>query len=144
MPEHCMVCDRLGWWRRGENPYFIAEFTHSVLVVGDHQYHRGYCVLLLKDHVRDLHELPPEVQAATFADLMRATDAIVKTFQPDKMNHACLGNAVPHNHWHLMPRYASDPNFMEPPFTHAAEFKSHMIDAETARKLAAQIRANLS
>ncbi|MFN8449526.1 MAG: HIT family protein [Anaerolineae bacterium] len=138
-----MVCDRLGWWRSGENPYFIAEFEHSILVVGDHQYHRGYCVLLLKDHVRDLHQLPPDVQVSTFQDLMRATDALVRTFHPDKMNHACLGNAVPHNHWHIMPRYASDPHFNDPPFVHAAEFKNFMIDAETARKIAAEIRANL-
>lgn len=139
-----MVCDRLGWWRSGENPYFIAEFDHSIFVVGDHQYHRGYCVLLLKDHVRDLHELPPDVQLSTFQDLMRATNAVVKTFHPDKMNHACLGNGVPHNHWHIIPRYASDPHFMEPPFTQGAEFKQYLIDVETARKLAAEIRANLS
>jgi diadenosine tetraphosphate (Ap4A) HIT family hydrolase len=94
--------------------------------------------------VRDLHELSPEVQAATFADLMRSTDAVVKTFQPDKVNHACLGNAVPHNHWHIIPRYLSDPNFKDSPFTHVSEFKSSIIDAETARKLAAQVRANLT
>jgi diadenosine tetraphosphate (Ap4A) HIT family hydrolase len=139
-----MICDRLDWWRNGENPYFIAEFQHSILVVGDHQYHHGYCVLLLKEHMRDLHELPTEVQVVTFQDLMQATAAVAKTFQPDKMNHACLGNAVPHNHWHIMPRYTSDPHFTEPPFMHAAEFKNYLIDADKARQIAAQIRMNLS
>lgn len=139
-----MICERLAWWRAGENPYFIAEFPYTVLVVGDHQYFPGYCVLLLKEHKRDLHELTPEVQVSMFGDLMRATDAVVKTYQPDKMNHACLGNAVPHNHWHIMPRYASEPSYLSHPFSHAAEFNNHLINAETAREIAARIRANLS
>ncbi len=144
MSETCLICERVAQWRAGQNPYFIAEFEHSIFVVGNHQFHRGYTLLLFKDHVRDLHELAPDVQAALFRELMTATDAIVKTFQPDKMNHLCLGNEVPHIHWHLFPRYASDPDHLQQPFAQAAEFKNHLIDAETARKIAAEIRANLT
>jgi len=143
MTDDCMICERLALWRAGNNPYFIAEFEHSILVVGDHQYHRGYCVLLYKDHIRDLHNLPPEAQIGVFRDLMTATNAVVKTFQPDKMNHASFGNVVPHIHWHIIPRYLADPHFLDEPFAHGAEFAQYTTSPETARRLAAEVRAHL-
>jgi diadenosine tetraphosphate (Ap4A) HIT family hydrolase len=143
MSDSCLICERIALARAGQNPYFITEYEYSILVVGDHQYYHGYAVLLLKDHVRDLHDLAPEVQAGMFRELMRATNAVVKTFAPDKMNHLCLGNVVPHIHWHLMPRYLSDPNFLRDPFAQSGEFKNHEIDGETAREIAAKVRANL-
>ena len=139
-----MICDRLGWWRNGENPYFIAEFNHSILVVCDLQYHRGYTLILLKEHLRELHELPLNVQEGLFREMMVATNAVVKTYHPDKMNHLCLGNAEPHIHWHIIPRYVSDPFYHQQPFAPAAEFDNYRIDAEMARKMADEIRANLT
>ena len=35
--------------------------------------------------------------------------AIEAAFRPVKMNYETLGNAVPHLHTHVMPRYADDP-----------------------------------
>ena len=34
--------------------------------------------------------------------------------QPDKINLASLGNAVPHLHWHVIPRFRGDPHFPSP------------------------------
>jgi len=30
------------------------------------------------------------------------------------MNLASLGNAVPHLHWHIVPRFGDDPHFPQP------------------------------
>jgi diadenosine tetraphosphate (Ap4A) HIT family hydrolase len=30
---------------------------------------------------------------------------------PEKINLASLGNAVPHLHWHIIPRFSDDPHF---------------------------------
>lgn len=142
--EHgCTICDRLAHYQTGLNPYCIHEFEHSIFVIGDHQYHRGYAQVILKQHVIELHELVPSVQAAHFQEVMIATDALVKTFQPSKMNHACYGNLDPHLHWHLFPRYTSDPDHQKQPWLHAAEFPHHRIDESTARELAARVRAHL-
>lgn len=140
---HCTICGHLALCRAGQSPYFIHEFEHSFFVIGEHQYHRGYAQVVLKEHVIELHALPPAVQAAHFREVMLATDALVKTFQPSKMNHACYGNLDPHLHWHLFPRYTSDPDHHKQPWLHAAEFPQHRIDASTARTLAARVRANL-
>src|SRR4030042_2626076 len=102
MPEaaDCVICERIALWRKGANPYFIHEFKHSIFVVGDHQFHEGYSLVLLKKHVSEMHELPDKVQAALFKEVVTAARALVATFHPWKMNYSCFGNAEPHVHWH--------------------------------------------
>jgi len=142
-PAPCLICDRVRLCREGQSPYFIHEFAHSYFVIGDHQYHPGYALVLLKDHVRELHDLPPALQTALFGEVMAATQSLVETFRPWKMNHACYGNAEAHVHWHLFPRYDTLPDHRNNPWLHAAEFAAHVIDPDTARDLAGRVRANL-
>ena len=94
--------------------------------------------------MRELHELEPSAHLALSGELMTAGRAVVETFGPWKMNYACYGNLDPHVHWHLFPRYDSEPDHLHHPWLRAAEFKDHLIDAEAARELAARIRANLT
>ena len=139
----CSICQRVARWRDGRNAHFVHEFEHSVLFVGDHQFHRGYCLLLLKEHVRELHELEPAVYRALSDDLITAGRAIVGAYGPWKMNYSCYGNVDPHIHWHLFPRYDSEPDHLNHPWLHAAEFKDHLIDEETARGVSARISGHL-
>ena len=139
----CSICQRVSLWREGRSAHFVQEFEQSVLVVGDHQFHRGYCLLLLKEHVRELHELEPGAYMALSRELLAAGRAVAETFRPWKMNYSCYGNVDPHIHWHLFPRYDSEPDHLNHPWLHAPEFKDHPTDEETARDLAARIRANL-
>jgi diadenosine tetraphosphate (Ap4A) HIT family hydrolase len=141
--QPCSICQRISLWQSGHNPFVIHEFENSILIVGDHQFHKGYSLLLLKEHVRELHELTPAVQAALFRELMQAGRALVNTFNPWKMNYSCYGNLDPHIHWHLFPRYETEPDHMNHPWLHSAEFKEHLIDSQTALSLADSIRANL-
>jgi diadenosine tetraphosphate (Ap4A) HIT family hydrolase len=41
--------------------------------------------------------------------VLRAGRAIETALQPLKMNYTLLGNALPHLHTHVIPRYADDP-----------------------------------
>ncbi|WP_375509590.1 HIT family protein [uncultured Nostoc sp.] len=108
--EPCLICERVTLERSGQNPYFIHEFEHSILVIGNHQFYRRYSLILLKKHIRELHELPPPIQSALFQEVMLSGQVIVNAFSPWKINHACYGNSEPDIHWHLFPRYESDPD----------------------------------
>lgn len=140
----CPMCERVAvLLHGGDNPFLIHEFEHTLFVVGDHQFFRGYSMLLLKKHERELHQLKSNVQSAVFAELMTAARGVADTFKPWKMNYSCYGNVVPHIHWHLFPRYDSDPNREQVPWFYADEFKKHLIDAQTAQNTAVKIKENL-
>jgi diadenosine tetraphosphate (Ap4A) HIT family hydrolase len=58
--------------------------------------------------IEDLHQLPPE-QFAEVAFLIREVSQFVEeTFQPDKLNVACIGNIVRQLHIHVVGRTAND------------------------------------
>jgi diadenosine tetraphosphate (Ap4A) HIT family hydrolase len=69
--------------------------------------------------------------------------ALLATFRPWKMNYSCFGNAEPHVHWHLMPRYVFDADRRKQPWLHVTEFKDHLIGETEARALAESIRAHI-
>jgi diadenosine tetraphosphate (Ap4A) HIT family hydrolase len=142
--DACLVCERVALARAGQSPYLVAEMEHSIFVVGDSQWHRGYAVVALKEHVREPFHLSPHAQREHFREVMRAAEAIEKTFQPVKMNFSCYGNAAPHVHWHLVPRYADDPHPGMDPWEDIDRFGEQLVSPEQAREIAAQIRRNFA
>jgi diadenosine tetraphosphate (Ap4A) HIT family hydrolase len=141
--KNCDGCSRIHAAAEGNNPHLIHEFDSSLLFLGDHQYFEGYCVLMLKRHVRELHELEPMEYQRLMEELIQATRAVDAAFRPWKLNHSCLGNALPHIHWHIMPRYESDPDRMHNPWFNMDDFKNHVPDQERRETLIAKIRAEL-
>jgi len=137
----CAICDRLA--QITQDKALVHEFANSYLLLGNHQYYQGYCILLFKKHIRELHELDAGTQTALNAELMQATQAIVKAFNPWKMNHACLGNQDEHIHWHIIPRYLSDPDHKQHPWLHADEFCHHIADDNEMKSAIAAIRKHL-
>ena len=76
--------------------------------------------------------------------VMIATNALVKSFHPSKMNPASYGNLNPRLHWHLFPRDSSDSDPRKQPWLNAAEFpEPHLIDERSSHELATRVRANL-
>jgi diadenosine tetraphosphate (Ap4A) HIT family hydrolase len=70
----------------------------------------GYTVVVwTRPHVVEPTELADDDAAAYWADVMDAGRLLAAHFQPVKMNYQTLGNALPHLHTHLIPRYADDP-----------------------------------
>ncbi len=102
------LCEKIEMIKKGEHPGFVHEFESSYLVVGDHQFYDGYCLLITKTCVRELHELDRDEYNNVCDELYLASVAINKAFKPWKLNHMCLGNQDPHIHWHILPRYESD------------------------------------
>jgi len=141
--DTCQICDRVALAKAETNPFLIHEFEHSYFVLGDHQYFKGYSLVLLKDHVRELHELSHEVQQALFQEVMAAGKAVFETFHPWKMNYSCYGNGEPHVHWHIFPRYESEPDHHRQPWLHSAEFKGHLVSEAERASLIEGIRGNL-
>ena len=140
----CLICERVALAKEGRNPHVIAEMDYSYFVVGDHQFHEGYALVLLKEHIREPFELSPDVQREHFREVMRAAEALNTTFQPRKLNFSCYGNAEPHVHWHIVPRYEDDPHPGKDPWQDIARFGERTITADQAREIATEIRGNFA
>jgi diadenosine tetraphosphate (Ap4A) HIT family hydrolase len=105
----CPLCETIARARRSDHSLFIAELGESVVLLGENQGCPGWCVLVLKDHHEHLADLPLARQARLFEDVARAAAAIRRVLGPVRINYECLGNQVPHIHWHVIPRHADDP-----------------------------------
>ncbi len=137
----CLLCERIKLASEGKYPYVIHEFKHSFLMLGEHQFFRGYSVLVLKQHHREMTDIPQIEQAEFFQEMMLASKILDSVFKPKKMNMCSLGNRVDHVHWHFFPRYADDPQFFDPPWLRMQLFDSAKVGALEAAEIIHNIRA---
>ncbi len=69
----------------------------------------GYAIAIWKDgHVAEPMDLDRAAAAGYWQDLLDAARAIRSHYDPAKLNFETLGNAVPHLHTHVLPRYLDD------------------------------------
>ena len=85
-------------------------------------------------------ELTAEERAAYFEDVARVARAIMKAFNPDKVNYGAYGDTGHHLHFHLCPKYKDE-------FEWGGVFlmnpdKKYLTDAEYAEMIE-KIKANL-
>jgi len=114
--EHCPLCEAIAYvpLRGCTEPtnahgITIADLSMGRLRLNANQGVKGYCVLICHKHVREPYDLSATNYTLYFEDMMRAARALEKVFQPVKMNFEILGNAGPHLHCHIKPRYYGDP-----------------------------------
>jgi diadenosine tetraphosphate (Ap4A) HIT family hydrolase len=146
MPEGCEICERIARFT-ADNPYLIAELETGYAVLADNQYYRGYTIFLAKQCVPELHDLPPDVRARFLTEMAQVAEAVFRAFEPRKLNYELLGNSVSHLHWHLVPRYADDPNPQWPIWSNKAFVDAPRrteIDPEELASLRERVRRALT
>jgi diadenosine tetraphosphate (Ap4A) HIT family hydrolase len=103
--EGCELCERPG----GEDIW--ADDLCRVVRVADSPDYPGFCRVIWQAHVREMTDLAAADRRHLMA-LVFATEAALRvSFRPHKINLASLGNAVPHLHWHVIPRFSDDRHF---------------------------------
>ena len=135
----CTFCNKLHEENFLESAFIVREFAHSYLMVGDHQTFPGYCVLFLKEHVKEAFDLKGQKQIEVYQELMLAAKAVKEAFHAEKINLSNYGNMTPHQHWHIFPRQTSDRNWPNPPWTLMPEF----IENPTTPEKASEVRKKI-
>ena len=141
---NCPLCQRVEDTRQHNYPYLIHEFKNSYLYLGEHQFYKGYCVLVSKTHYREMTDLSKELRDDFFSEMMKAHELIERTFKPKKMNMCSLGNVVDHIHWHFFPRYEEDKNFKNPPWLQMDQFQNALVAPTERDKLIEMMKEHLS
>jgi diadenosine tetraphosphate (Ap4A) HIT family hydrolase len=145
--QRCGICGLIERCRAGNFADFVAELPHSYVILGDAQFYRGYCVVLAKCHFSEIHLMPPDEARALFDETVAVGRAIATATRPLKLNYECLGNLEPHIHWHIFPRFETDPMRAAPVWMRSeAERKVALADSDRSgltQALGAQLRREI-
>jgi diadenosine tetraphosphate (Ap4A) HIT family hydrolase len=133
------MCDKYG---AAGGPLHIAELEASRIFLNEDQFFPGYVLLVLRRHVTELYDLSVAERATLMEEVSRVAQALARVFRPVKMNYELLGNLVPHIHWHLVPRLATDPGLRGPIWT--VEHQPAPLPPAAARERIEAIRRALA
>ena len=98
--------------------YVVERTEHTVTLLNLYPYNNGHLLVAPKLHVARLDQLTPAAEielARTITRMVRALEAVLR---PDGFNiglnlGVAAGAGVPeHLHWHVVPRWNADTNFM--------------------------------
>ena len=109
MPD-CIFCKII----RGEIPCAKLFENEDVIAFLDIAPARpGHTLILPKLHAATLFDLPPELGTAVVAAIQKVGTAVMEATGATGLNvfqnnFPAAGQAVPHLHWHLIPRHEDD------------------------------------
>lgn len=92
--------------RAAENPTVICWVRSGWVVIGDTQFHPGYCLLLADPVVSDLHAMAHEDRVQFLSDMAHLGEVVLRLTGAARINYEMLGNVEPALHAHVFPRYA--------------------------------------
>jgi ATP adenylyltransferase len=118
-PAGCIFCDFPASPPSDDRKHLIVHRAeHAFVILNRFPYTSGHLMVVPRRHGADLDALPP-VEWAGLQELLRKAAAVLRaTYRPDGLNVGMnLGRAggagiVDHLHWHLVPRWLGDNNFM--------------------------------
>lgn len=112
--------------------YRVRRLASCTLYLARDQRFHGTCRAIYdRRHVNRIDELTAGEWQELAQDLWRAQRALMRTVHSEHINLASLGNEVPHLHWHLIPRYRSDPLWGAPIWRAGATPEAPRLLAET-------------
>jgi ATP adenylyltransferase len=131
--EGCIFCAK----RLQENPreaLLLTQTRYSLVMLNKYPYNNGHLLLAPKRHESKLDDLP-ELEHADLQEALRRSVAIIRAvLSPGGINLGmnigkCAGAGVEdHLHWHLVPRWEGDTNFM-PVAADTRVMPQHLLDS---------------
>lgn len=118
-PKGCIFCEfPAAPPERDRENLVVHRAPHAFTCLNKYPYNSGHLMVIPYAHVADLGALEPEAWAGLQDELRRAVAVLGATYRPDAMNVGMnLGRAAgagiaDHLHWHAVPRWVGDNNFM--------------------------------
>lgn len=115
--DTCFICQGLA--AHDDPAHLIAQRTeHSVVLLNKYPYNNGHLLVAPKGHLATLAELNDDVLLDLQHTLRLMQNQIDKIMKPDGYNIGLnlgrvAGAGLPgHLHWHIVPRWNGDTNFM--------------------------------
>ncbi|HUQ26327.1 MAG TPA: HIT family protein [Burkholderiales bacterium] len=100
----------------------------------------GFVRVIVNRHVKEMTDLSERDRLMKVVFACEA--ALLRVYEPDKVNLASLGNVVPHVHWHVIARFADDAHFPDAiwaPARRAGKSRPAVTDDVLARAIMAAL-----
>lgn len=116
-PEGCFFCRYRDEMTDADN-LVVSRGPHSLAVLNRYPYNNGHLLVAPHRHTGGLEELNDDELLECMQQLQRMTAALKKLLNADGFNIGlnlgrAAGAGLPgHLHWHLVPRWNGDTNFM--------------------------------
>lgn len=114
----CIFCDAINQDVNDEDSLKIFDNKFCYAILNLYPYNSGHLMIVPKRHVSDLHQLDEKEISEMMATLKLSMKALDMVMKPQGYNFgANLGKAAgagidDHIHFHLVPRWNGDTNFM--------------------------------
>lgn len=114
----CIFCDAINQDVNDENSLKIFDNKFCYAILNLYPYNSGHLMIVPKRHVSDLHQLDEKELSDMMATVKLSMKALDFVMKPQGYNFgANLGKAAgagieDHIHFHLVPRWNGDTNFM--------------------------------
>ncbi|MBI5451570.1 MAG: HIT domain-containing protein [Gammaproteobacteria bacterium] len=92
----------------------IGRFALCRLLVMKDANYPWFILVPQRDGISEIYQLADSDQQQLMRESTQLATALVRTFAPDKLNIAALGNVVPQLHVHHIVRYRNDPAWPSP------------------------------
>ncbi len=143
--DGCVFCDLLAGRGDDEVERILDRDERAFVTLAKYPYNPGHLLVLPVRHVGELDDLTPEESVAIAALLLRSVRALRAESEPHGFNIGlnlgrAAGAGIPgHLHWHVVPRWGGDTNFM--PVVGETRVLPELLN-ETYRKLAPHFEAD--
>ncbi len=113
----CFMCRALADTHDREN-LLVARGERTMVVLNRYPYNNGHLLIAPRRHLGRLSELDEAEHVALISEIARFVDVIERTMSAEGFNVGlnlgrAAGAGVPgHLHWHVVPRWSGDSNFM--------------------------------
>ena len=118
-PKGCIFCDFPAAPPAQDRANLVVHRSgHAFTCLNRYPYNSGHLMVIPRAHVADLQALSAEAHGDLSEELRRAVAVVKAVYAPDGLNVGMnLGRAAgagiaDHLHWHVVPRWAGDNNFM--------------------------------
>ena len=120
--QKCFLCRAAAEFADAEEArrqqFVVASVGHALVMLNRYPYNNGHLLVAPRRHVAQLVELTADEHLACMNWLARLTEVFSARIRPDGFNIGlnlgrAAGAGLPgHLHWHLVPRWQGDTNFM--------------------------------
>jgi ATP adenylyltransferase len=113
----CVFCALLDGAQTDE-PRVLTRGKHAFVTLAKYPYNPGHLLVLPTRHVGDIEELSVDENGAVAELLQRSVGALRAASAPHGFNvglnlgHVAGAGLPDHLHWHVVPRWSGDTNFM--------------------------------